>query len=59
LRRGDLVVAAGDRSVHTPADLLSIVEASRIGEPLPLQVIRGSETLDLAIRPEILPAAPH
>jgi S1-C subfamily serine protease len=58
LRRGDLVVAAGDRSVHTPADLLAIVEASRIGEPLPLQVIRGGETLSLAIRPEILPASP-
>lgn len=59
LRRGDLVVSAGDRSVHTPADLLAIVEASRIGEPLPLQVIRGSDTLNLAIRPEVLPASPH
>ena len=58
LRRGDLVVAAGERSVRTPADLLAVVEGSRIGEPLPLQVIRGSETLNLAIRPEILPASP-
>lgn len=59
LRRGDLVVAAGDRSVRNPADLLAIVEASTIGEPLPLEVIRGADTLSLAIRPEVLPASPH
>jgi S1-C subfamily serine protease len=59
LRRGDLVVAAADRSVRNPADLLSIVEASTIGEPLPLKVIRGADTLNLTIRPEVLPASPH
>ena len=59
LRRGDLVVAAGDRSVRNPADLLAIVEASTIGEPLPLEVIRGADTLSLSIRPEVLPASPH
>lgn len=59
LRRGDLVVAAGDRSVSNPADLLAIVEASTIGEPLPLEVIRGADTLSLSIRPEVLPASPH
>lgn len=59
LRRGDLVVAAGDRSVRNPSDLLTIVEGSSIGEPLSLQVVRGEETLSLAIRPEVLPASPH
>jgi S1-C subfamily serine protease len=59
LRRGDLVVAAGDRSVRNPADLLAIVEGSSIGEPLALEVVRGADTLNLAIRPEVLPTSPH
>ena len=57
LRRGDLVVKAGDRPVHNPADLLSVVEGSSLGEPLALEVLRGAGSLTLAIRPEPLPAS--
>ena len=57
LRRGDLVVAAADQSVPDPAALLRLVEASQVGEALPLTVLRGDQQLQLSIRPEALPAA--
>ncbi len=57
LRRGDLVVAAADQAVADPARLLRLVEASRIGESLPITVLRGDRELRLTIRPEALPAA--
>jgi S1-C subfamily serine protease len=55
LRRGDLVVSAGDRPVHTPADLLAVVEGSAVGESLELEVLRGEENLHLPISPAPLP----
>jgi S1-C subfamily serine protease len=55
LRRGDLVVAAADAPVRDPAALLERVEASRVGESLPLKVVRGSRELQLSIRPAALP----
>jgi len=57
LRRGDLVVAAAEQTVPDPAALLRLVEASSVGEPLPLTVLRGDQELSLAIRPEALPHA--
>ena len=57
LRRGDLVVGAADRAVNDPAALLQLVEASQVGEALPLTVLRGGEELSLAIRPAALPHA--
>jgi len=57
LRRGDLVVAAADHNVPDPAALLRVVEASQVGEPLSLIVLRGAQELQLAIRPEALPRA--
>ncbi|MFZ9850208.1 MAG: trypsin-like peptidase domain-containing protein [Vulcanococcus sp.] len=57
LRRGDLVVGAADRAVNDPAALLQLVEASRVGEDLPLTVLRGGDELSLAIRPAALPHA--
>ena len=56
LRRGDLVVAAAEQQVSDPAALLRLVEASQVGEPLPLTVLRGEQRLQLAIRPAALPA---
>ena len=55
LRRGDLVVSAADQPVRDPAVLLQLVEASSVGETLPLTVLRGEQELSLAIRPEALP----
>jgi S1-C subfamily serine protease len=57
LRRGDLVVAAAEQTVPDPAALLRLVEASQVGEALPLTVLRGEQELELAIRPEALPSA--
>jgi S1-C subfamily serine protease len=58
LRRGDLVVGAADQVVNDPAALLRLVEASQLGDTLALTVLRGEQELNLAIRPEALPA-PH
>jgi S1-C subfamily serine protease len=58
LRRGDLVVAADDQPVGDPAALLQRVEASKVGEVLPLKVVRGNRELQLAIRPAALPHRP-
>ena len=55
LRRGDLVVAAADQTVNDPAALLRLVEASQVGESLPLTVLRGDQRLSLAIKPSALP----
>jgi len=55
LRRGDLVVGAADQAVNDPAALLRLVEAARVGESLPLTVLRGDQELSLAIKPAALP----
>ena len=57
LRRGDLVVAAAEQPIADPAALLRQVEASEVGEGLALQVLRGSQELNVTIRPEALPHA--
>ena len=57
LRRGDLVIAAGERNVRAPADLLAVVEASSLGDPLQLKVLRGSEQMELSIEPAPLPSS--
>ena len=41
--------------MNDPAALLQLVEASQVGEALPLTVLRGGEELSLAIRPAALP----
>jgi S1-C subfamily serine protease len=57
LRRGDLVVAAGERPIRDPASLLQLVEHSEVGQPLPLTLVRGQRELKVSIRPAPLPAA--
>jgi S1-C subfamily serine protease len=57
LRRGDLVVAAGEGPIRDPASLLQLVERSEVGQPLPLTLIRGQRELKVSIRPAALPAA--
>ena len=55
LKRGDLVVEIGGKPVLTPAALLQTVEQSKVGDPLPLRVVRGQKELQLSIRPAALP----
>ena len=57
LRRGDLVIRAGERPVHAPGDLLTVVEASTLGQPLPLEILRGAKSMKLQIKPAPLPSA--
>ena len=57
LRRGDLVVAAGEDPVRDPSALLQRVEQAEVGQPLALTVIRGKRELSLSIRPAALPSA--
>jgi len=49
------VVQAAEQQVSDPGELLRLVEASKIGDDLPIRVLRGDEQIDLAIRPEALP----
>jgi S1-C subfamily serine protease len=57
LRRGDLVVASGKRSISDPASLLALVEAAAINRPLPLTVLRGARELQVSVRPRPLPGS--
>ena len=62
LKRGDLVVSIAADRVATPADLLKRVEQAKVGEPLPLKVVRGQREIQLSIRPAALPQqgqSPH
>ncbi|MGB1776452.1 MAG: trypsin-like peptidase domain-containing protein [Synechococcus sp.] len=57
LRRGDLVIEAGSQPVKDPQALLEQVEASALGDPLPLKVLRQGHEQELAVRPAALPGA--
>ena len=56
LRRGDLVVGADHRTVDEPEELLALVEASRVGQPLQLHIQRGKQEFQLEVTPEAMPS---
>ena len=55
IRAGDVVVAVGDRPVHDPDDVIQAVQATPVGEKVPLTVLRkGTKvtlTMEVARRP--------
>jgi S1-C subfamily serine protease len=51
LREGDLVVAFGEQPVRGIDDLLKLLTEDRVGIPVPLTIIRGSERLTLSVTP--------
>lgn len=55
LRRGDLVIQAGDVPIADPQDLLQQVDDAEINQPLALSIIRGEQDLQLSVKPEPLP----
>ena len=55
LRRGDLLVGVKDQVIPDPQVLLEVVDAARIGAPLPLTVIRNGRELILSVKPAPLP----
>jgi len=55
LRRGDLVISAGDKSIDNPQALLEKVDQSEIGVPFDIKVIRNNKEINLSIEPDALP----
>ena len=55
LRRGDLVVSAGDIAISNPQTLLDQVEQAEIGTPFLVQILRNSREMNLSIKPQALP----
>lgn len=55
LRRGDLVIQAGEVPIDDPQDLLQQVDRAEINQPLSLSIIRGEQDLQVSVKPEPLP----
>ncbi len=55
LRRGDLIIQAGDDSIGDPQDLLKQVDQAEIDQPLRLQILRNGGDLQLSVKPAPLP----
>ena len=55
LRRGDLVIAVDERPVEDPQALLEVVDAARVGTPLPLKLLRNGREISLSVKPAPLP----
>lgn len=58
LRQGDVVTQIAGRSIATAEQLQDAVEKSQINQPLKISIRRGSQTLDLSIKPGELQSAP-
>ncbi len=46
---GDALLALGDARVSEPGDLLPLLEEERIGQPLPVRLLRGGEVRELTV----------
>ena len=55
LRRGDLIIQAGDDTIRDPQDLLKQVDQAEIDQPLLLQILRNGGDLQLSVKPAPLP----
>ena len=55
LRRGDVVITAGETAVVDPQSLLSEVDRAEIDAPLALEVVRNDKVLHLSVKPAPLP----
>jgi len=55
LRRGDLVISAGNISIEEPKALLDEVEKAQIGKVFLLNVLRDNKEIQINIKPEPLP----
>ncbi len=50
LRRGDVIVAVDGEAMASAEELQRLVEESRIGQPLSVDLVRGGNTLELTVR---------
>jgi len=57
LKAGDVIVSINEKSVKRNEDVQKLVEKSKIGQPLNIQVQRNGKTVNLKVRPAPLPAA--
>ncbi len=57
LKAGDVIVSINKQSVSKNEDVQKIVEKSKIGQPLSIQVERNGRTVQLTVRPAPLPIA--
>ncbi|MCJ8279812.1 MAG: trypsin-like peptidase domain-containing protein [Rivularia sp. ALOHA_DT_140] len=57
LKAGDVIVSINKQSVKRNEDVQKLVEKSKIGQPLDIQVQRNGRTVNLTVRPAPLPAA--
>ena len=55
LRRGDVVIAAGETAVIDPQSLLAEVDRAEIDAPLLIEVLRNGQSLQLTVKPAALP----
>lgn len=58
LRAGDVVGKVAGKAIASTAEFLTAVSSLRPGQPAPLQVWRGRETLDLTVTPIRRPTPP-
>jgi Do/DeqQ family serine protease len=56
VRAGDVITKVGQEFVTASEQVQRVVENSRIGNPLPVEVRRNGQTISLNITPEPLPA---
>ena len=55
VRDGDLLVSFGDEPIERTDDLHRLLTGERVGEPVPLQLLRGTELVRVAISPSLDP----
>ena len=55
VRQGDIIQKVAGRSVKTAGDVQALVEASRIGEPLVVEIIRNGQAQTIQVKPGVFP----
>ena len=55
LQPGDIFKKINEKSIETSTDVQSKVEASQIGQPLTIEILRDGKTLSLELRPAEFP----
>ena len=58
LQIGDVIQKIGGTTVTTADTVQNTVEASKIGEDLPIELRRDGQTLTIGVKPGVLPAQP-
>ncbi len=56
IRQGDIIQKVAGKPVKTAGEVQSLVEASRIGDTLPLEIIRNGQLQQIRVKPGAFPA---